>query len=143
VHLFASVLGNGIIKRIRIKFCSPRVFKVTVEWASASWGVQEAYLLRERADNHRWSDEEITLLRQLHQRHASKQELWTAFPDRTLSSIRYKLSLLQLTSFDHKGVEAIWTYDDVQFLRGLGYDAYSFEHNFSPYNLTGWSISTY
>ncbi len=53
-------LIESIIKRIRIKFCSPRVFKVTVEWASASWGVQEAYLLRERANNHRWSDEEIT-----------------------------------------------------------------------------------
>lgn len=163
-------LIESIIKCIRVKFCSPRVFKVTIEWASASWGVQEAYLLRERANNHRWSEEEIALLRELHQRHFSKKErefvkvrgtsgivfnrmknshnsifsdwlreLWMAFPNRTLTSIRWKLSGLRLTSFDYKGIEANWTYDDIQFLRKLGYDIFSFAHDFSPYNLTGWS----
>jgi hypothetical protein len=32
-------LIEGIIKRIRVKFCSPRVFKVTVEWASICWWI--------------------------------------------------------------------------------------------------------
>lgn len=135
-------LIEGIIKHIRVKFCSPRVFKVTIEWASASWGVQEAYLLRERANNQRWSEEEIALLRQLRQRRASIRELWLAFPNRTLSSIRWKLSDLQLPSFDYKLHEANWTYDDVQFLQKLGHDVFSFEHNFRPYNLTGWSKRT-
>ncbi|HTK06731.1 MAG TPA: hypothetical protein VL485_06165, partial [Ktedonobacteraceae bacterium] len=137
-------LIEGIIKRIHVKFCSPRVFKVTIEWASSKWGVQEAYLLREKANNHRWSDEEVALLRQLRQLRqprASSLELWLAFPDRTLSSIRWKLCDLQLPSFDHKVHEANWTYDDVQFLQKLGYDVFSFDRDLSPYNLVGWSIS--
>ena len=106
-----------LIKRVVLTYCSPRFFRVTVEWSHKEWGTESCYYDREFTGGRQWTEEERTVLK-LHYPTEGQVDLMKILPARSWKSIHHEAEKLNLKRQYQRGTrgEISITYLDLQFL---------------------------